>query len=65
MLTPMAGAAMRSFPEFGIWTCAGLYIAIGVIGVFCLGAKPNTVSSTDGYGIVQVSAQAAPQGAAP
>jgi hypothetical protein len=56
---------MRSFPEFGIWTCAGLYMAIGVIGVFLLGAQPNTVSSTDGYGVIRVTAEAAPQGTHP
>jgi hypothetical protein len=55
---------MRSFPEFGIWTCAGLYIAIGVIGVFLLSAQPNTVTATDGYGIVRITA-AATQGAQP
>jgi hypothetical protein len=47
---------MRSFPELGIWTCAGLYIAIGVIGVFFLGTQPNTVNAADGYGIVRVTA---------
>jgi len=56
---------MRSFPEFGIWTCAGLYIAIGLLGVFFIGAQPNTVVSTDGYGTIHVTTDTASRGAHP
>ena len=44
---------MRGVTQFGLWTSAGLYIAIGVIGVVLFGVQSPTVNTTDGYGIAQ------------
>ncbi len=33
------------------WTCAALYAAAGVIGIFLLGAQPNIADLRDGYAI--------------
>jgi hypothetical protein len=44
---------MRDVKQFGLWTSAGLYIAIGVIGVIFL-AQTHDVT-TDGYGIARVA----------
>jgi hypothetical protein len=35
----------------GMWTCAALYIVIGLIGIFVLSAKPVVATSPDGYGV--------------
>ena len=35
---------------FGFWTCAGVYAAIGILGVVLLGAQPSIAYSSDGYG---------------
>jgi hypothetical protein len=59
------GAAMRSFSEISIWTCAGLYMAAGLIGVFLLGAQLNDANSTDGYGLIRVVAATAAPAAHP
>jgi hypothetical protein len=32
---------MGNLSEFGIWTCAALYAAVGVIGIFFLTSQPN------------------------
>jgi hypothetical protein len=46
--------AMRGISPFGIWTCAALYAAAGVFGLFLLTSQPNTVPTTDGYGVVRI-----------
>jgi hypothetical protein len=42
--------AMRNLAR-GMWTCAALYVAISLLGIFFLSAKPALTTSTDGYGI--------------
>ena len=37
---------MSNLACFGFWTCAAVYVAIGVIGVFFLSTQPNIASST-------------------
>jgi hypothetical protein len=44
------GGAMRKFSR-GIWTCAALYVAIGLIGIFFLTGGPSIATSSEGYGI--------------
>jgi hypothetical protein len=52
------GDAMRKLSR-GIWTCATLYVAIGLIGVFFLATRPSIATSTDGYGVAAIMAQPA------
>jgi hypothetical protein len=52
-------AVMRGVTQFGLWTSAGLYIAIGVIGVVLFSVQSPTVTTTDGYGIAPVVIAAA------
>ena len=47
---------MRNFSR-GIWTCATLYVAIGLIGIFLLVTQPSIATSSDGYGIAAIVAQ--------
>jgi hypothetical protein len=42
--------AMRNFSR-GIWTCAALYVALGLIGIFFLTSEPGIATSSEGYGI--------------
>lgn len=49
--------AMRNFSP-GIWTCAALYAAIGLIGIFLLASGPGVATSSEGYGIAAVAAPA-------
>jgi hypothetical protein len=49
--------AVNNLTSFGFWTCATLYTAIGVIGVFFLSTQPNIARSTDGYGTIRLVAQ--------
>ena len=49
--------AVNSLTRFGFWTCAAVYAAIGVIGVFFLGTQPNIASSAEGYGTIRLLAQ--------
>jgi hypothetical protein len=60
---------MRGISDFGLWICAGLYLSIGIFGVFFLGMQPNpatsSASTADGYGIVRVAVQTQPQIARP
>jgi hypothetical protein len=49
--------AMRGISPFGIWTCAALYAAVGVFGLFFLTSQPNTMPTTDGYGVIRVATQ--------
>jgi hypothetical protein len=48
--------AMHNFSR-GIWTCATLYVAIGLIGIFFLATQPSIATSSDGYGIAAIAAQ--------
>jgi hypothetical protein len=49
--------AMSRLASFGFWTCAAVYAAIGVIGVFLIGAQPNIAGATEGYGTIRLLAQ--------
>jgi hypothetical protein len=51
--TGIEGGAMRDVSP-GMWTCAALYVAIGLIGIFFLTAKPVVATSTDGYGVTAI-----------
>jgi hypothetical protein len=44
---------MQGLTAFGLWTSAGLYIAIGVIGVVLFSVQSPSVN-TDGYGTAPV-----------
>jgi hypothetical protein len=35
----------------GIWTCAALYVALGLIGIPLLTGEPSIATSSEGYGI--------------
>jgi hypothetical protein len=41
---------MNRLASLGFWTCAGLYAAIGVVGVFFFSTQPNIANASDGYG---------------
>lgn len=43
---------MSGMAYFGFWTCAGIYAAIGLIGIFLIGAQPSIAYSSDGYGTI-------------
>jgi hypothetical protein len=42
----------------GIWTCAALYVVIGLIGVFFLVTQPGVATSSEGYGVATFAAPA-------
>lgn len=44
---------MSKFIYYGFWACAGVYAAIGLVGIVFLGAQPSIADSSDGYGTVQ------------
>jgi hypothetical protein len=44
------GGAMRNFSR-GIWTCAAIYVALGLIGILLLTSEPGIATSSEGYGI--------------
>lgn len=46
----LKGDAMRNFSR-GIWTCAALYVALGLIGILLLAGEPGIATSSEGYGI--------------
>ncbi len=48
---------MRGISPFGLWTCAALYAAAGVFGLFLLTTQPDPIPSGDGYGVVQIGTQ--------
>jgi|HubBroStandDraft_2_1064218.scaffolds.fasta_scaffold1216363_1 hypothetical protein len=48
---------MNNLVPFGFWTCAALYTAIGVVGIFLFSTQPNLANATDGYGLIHVQAQ--------
>jgi len=52
--------AMGDFSR-GIWTCAALYLAIGLIGIFFLMSESGIATSTEGYGTAAMTAPAAPR----
>jgi hypothetical protein len=39
----------------GVWTCAALYVAIGLLGIFVL-SRPGIATSSDGYGVAAIAA---------
>ncbi|MFY9692125.1 MAG: hypothetical protein WBF24_21910 [Xanthobacteraceae bacterium] len=47
---------MNNLASFGFWTCAAVYAAIGVIGIFFLSSQPNIANATDGYGTISLVA---------
>ena len=49
---------MRNYTR-GIWTCAALYAAIGLIGIVFLTTRPGIATSYDGYGIANIAPRAA------
>jgi hypothetical protein len=51
---------MRNFSR-GIWTCAALYVAVGLIGIFFLASEPSVATSSEGYGIAAIAAPASPR----
>jgi hypothetical protein len=52
-----AMGSMRNFSP-GIWTCAALYAAIGLIGIFFLASGPGVTTSSEGYGTAAIAAPA-------
>ena len=42
----------------GIWTCAALYVAIGLLGLLFLTSEPSVATSTEGYGVAIIAAPA-------
>ena len=48
------GAAINNFSP-GLWTCATLYAAVGLIGIFFLASRPSIATSSNGYGIVAIA----------
>ena len=52
------GDAMRNYIR-SIWTCAALYVAIGLIGIVLLTTRPGVATSSDGYGIADIAPRAA------
>jgi len=40
----------------GIWTCAALYVVIGLIGIFFLITQPGVATSSEGYGVATFAA---------
>ena len=48
---------VRKFSR-GIWTCAALYIALGLIGIFFLTSEPGIATSSEGYGIAATASPA-------
>jgi hypothetical protein len=49
---------MRNYTH-SIWTCAALYVAIGLIGIAFLTTRPGVATSSDGYGIADSAPQSA------
>jgi hypothetical protein len=42
----------------GVWTCAALYVAIGLLGIFVLASGPGIATSSEGYGVAAIAAPA-------
>ncbi|HEX4410145.1 MAG TPA: hypothetical protein VH206_15335 [Xanthobacteraceae bacterium] len=47
---------MPTIPQFGLWTCAGLYFAVGLCGLLFFSLTPNSANSADGYGVIHALA---------
>ncbi len=47
---------MRSFSR-GIWTCAALYVVLGLLGIFFLTGELGIATSSEGY---RIAATASP-----
>ena len=45
----------------GIWTCAALYVAIGLIGLLFLTSEPSVATSSEGYGVAAIAAPTRPR----
>lgn len=45
---------------FGFWTCAAVYAAAGIVGVFLIAAQPSIAFSSDGYGTLHAMAAKRP-----
>jgi hypothetical protein len=56
----LEGGAMRKFSR-GIWTCAALYIVLGLIGIFILTGEPSIATSGEGYGIAAIASPTPPR----
>jgi hypothetical protein len=54
------GGAMRKFSR-GIWTCAALYIVLGLIGIFFLTGDPSIATSSEGYRIAATASPTPPR----
>ena len=54
------GGAMHNFSR-GIWTCAALYVAVGLMGLLFLTGQPSVATSSEGYGVAATAAPAAPR----
>ena len=46
----LEGGAMHDLSR-GIWTCAALYVAIGLMGLLFLTGQPSIATSSEGYGV--------------
>jgi hypothetical protein len=42
----------------GVWTCAALYVAIGLLGIFFLATGPGVATSSEGYGVAAIAVPA-------
>ena len=51
---------MRKFSR-GIWTCAALYIVLGLIGIFFLTGDPSIATSSEGYRIAATASPTPPR----
>jgi len=51
----MGGDAIMGNFSASLWTCATLYVAVGLIGIFLLARPPTAANSSDGYGIATVA----------
>src|SRR5437763_16665934 len=48
-------SAMRVLSP-GFWTCAALYVAIGLLGILFLASGPGVSTSSEGYGVAAIAA---------
>lgn len=49
--------AMRDLSP-GVWTCAALYAAIGLLGILFLASGPGVATSSEGYGVAAIAVPA-------
>ena len=50
-------SAMRDLSP-GVWTCAALYVAIGLLGILFLASGPGVATSSEGYGVAAIATPA-------